>query len=405
MYNNYTVARRRFEYLEKRFHKDEAYFEKYSKQITDYVKKGYTRKLSKEEVKKTSGKTFYLPHHGVIHPNKPGKICVVFDAAAKFNGFSLNDNLITGPDLLNNLIGVILRFRRYPIAIIADIEAMYHQVRLNQEDKDAVRFLWKETLESKSPDHYQMVVHVFAAKDSPCCASFALRKTATDNKEEFSEETVQCVMRDLYMDDFIKSVESEEKASNILASLTTMLQKGGFKLTKFNSNSAYVINNIPPEELARTKVQLDLDDQSIQQTLSVKWNLDSDNFTFSSILKADKQCTKRGILKATSSIFDPLGFLAPYILKAKLLIQELWRQNYEWDQEVGENVHQQWKNWIKELNYFSNIKIPRCFELTKALNTELHIFCDASESAFSAVSYIRVQTGNEIKCNLIMAKS
>ena len=230
--------------LRKKFRKDESYFEMYSKQITDYVDKGYARKLTKEEIKRTTGKTNYLPHHGVIHPNKPGKLRVVFDAAAKFNGFSLNDNLITGPDLLNNLVGVILRFRKFPVVIIGDIEAMYSQVRLNKEDRDAVRFLWEETRGSKSPDHFQMLVHFFGATDSPCCACFALRKTAIDNKEEFPEEIAQCVMRDFYMDDFIKSVESEEEAASILTDLTNMLKKGGFKLTKFNSNSDVVYHQV-----------------------------------------------------------------------------------------------------------------------------------------------------------------
>ena len=207
------------------------------------------------------------------------------------------------------------------------------------------------------------------------------------------------------MDDFIKSVESEEEAASILTDVTNMLKKGGFKLTKFNSNSDVVIGSIPPEELAQSKIQLDLDDQSIQRTLGVKWNLNSDKFTFSSTLSAEIKYTKRGILKITSSIFDPLGFLAPFILTAKLLIQELWRQKYDWDQEVSEQIRKQWKTWIDELSDINTIEIPRCFNLKGASNIQLHIFCDASESAFAAVGYVRVQHEDKITCNLIMAKS
>jgi len=77
--------------------------------IQDYVRLGFARKMSPEEVKRTTAKTWYLPHHDVTNVNKPGKVRVVFDAAARSNGTNLNDNLKTGPDLLNSLVGVLMR--------------------------------------------------------------------------------------------------------------------------------------------------------------------------------------------------------------------------------------------------------------------------------------------------------
>ena len=106
----------------------------------------FARKMSKEEAEKTSKKTSYLPMQPVVNPKKPGKICVVNDAAAEYMGTSLNKSLKTGPDLLSSLVGILMRFRIGQIAITADIEAMFHQVRVSSEDADALRFLWKDDI-------------------------------------------------------------------------------------------------------------------------------------------------------------------------------------------------------------------------------------------------------------------
>ena len=127
---------------------------------------------------------------------------MVFDAAAKSSNESLNSNLYTGPDLLNSLVGVLLRFRRYRIAVVADVEAMFHQVRLRPEDADAVRFLWKNNSESNAaPEHYQILVHIFGATDSPCCASFALKQAVLDQRDKFPANFIAALLRNFYMDD------------------------------------------------------------------------------------------------------------------------------------------------------------------------------------------------------------
>ena len=114
---------------------------KYEDTINTYIKKGYAKKLSKEQACKVSEKTWYLPHYPVFNKNKPDKFLIVFDAAAEYNGNSLNKALLTGSDLLNSLVGVLLRFRNYRVAFSADIEAMYHQVRMNPGDAHALIFL------------------------------------------------------------------------------------------------------------------------------------------------------------------------------------------------------------------------------------------------------------------------
>ena len=132
----------------------------------------------------------------MFHPQKQGKIRVVFDAASLHDGVSLNNQLLQGPDLTNNLLGILLRFRQYPIALVADIEGMFNQVKVPPEDSDALRFLWWEDSDLDRPPEFQMTSHIFAATDSPSCANFCLKRAAEDRKRRRSDEAVSAVKKD-----------------------------------------------------------------------------------------------------------------------------------------------------------------------------------------------------------------
>ena len=125
MPSNHGMAVSRLHYAEKKLKKKPELAEKYQNVINDYVTKGHAQRMTQEVAKVTTSKTWYLPHHAVVNPNKSGKVRVVFDAASKFDGVPLNDKLLTGPDLLNNLVGVLMRFRTGRIGVMADIEQMF----------------------------------------------------------------------------------------------------------------------------------------------------------------------------------------------------------------------------------------------------------------------------------------
>ena len=130
-----------------------------------------------EELNPTGKPLWYLPHYAVFHLYKPDKLRVVFDYAAKFRRTLLNDQLLQGPDLTNNLFGVLNRFRQESIALVSDIEAMFHQVRVDPRDHDARRFLWWPGDDVRhQPVEYRMEVHLFGSTSSPSVASFALRR-------------------------------------------------------------------------------------------------------------------------------------------------------------------------------------------------------------------------------------
>ena len=153
--------------------KDSERAKAYYATVDSYIAKDYARKLSPREIAAKEPKnTWYLPHHAVTNPNKLGKIWVVFHAAASYKGTSLNDQLVTGPDLLNCLVGVTMRFRLHAVAMIADIETMFFQVRVIEKDQSSLRFLWRGENRDRHPDVYQMQAMIFGAKSSPTSANF-----------------------------------------------------------------------------------------------------------------------------------------------------------------------------------------------------------------------------------------
>ena len=158
------------------------------------------------------GKVWYIPHHGVYHPKK-GSLQVVFDGGATYQGTSLNSKLSQGPNLTSSLLGVLTCFRQEPVAFMGDIQAMFYQVKVAEEDRDFLCFLWWPDGDlSKELAGYRVTVHMFGAVSSSSCASYALRKTADDHSCDFSAETVKAVKQNFYVDDCLRSLSSKEAA-------------------------------------------------------------------------------------------------------------------------------------------------------------------------------------------------
>ena len=166
--NNYAQAEKHLIGLKRRLKADERYYADYYSFMSDTISKGYDSKVD-DEFKHEVGRTWYLPHHGIYHPQK-AKVCVVFDCSATFDGHSLNDKLLQGPELTSNLLGVLTRFQQAKYAFMADIKKMFFQVRVRKEDQTFLRFLrWpNEKLEQKA-EEYCMTVHLFSAILSPVC--------------------------------------------------------------------------------------------------------------------------------------------------------------------------------------------------------------------------------------------
>jgi len=396
MPNNRVVAEQRLLNLRRKFKRDPNYQREYTEFLSDVIHKGYAEIVPFAQLNRTDGKVWYIPHHGVYHPKKK-TIRVVFDCGATFRGTSLNSELLQGPNLTNTLIGVLTRFRKEPVALMADIQAMFHQVKVTETDTDFLRFLWWPQGDTDdAPVEYRMTVHLFGAVSSPSIANFALRKTAQDNASNFPPEVTNTIMEHFYVDDCLKSMPTELEAIELISNLTEVCHRGGFHLLKWISNSRAVLDAVPQEDRAKRIKDLDLskDQLPMERALGLQWCVQSDSFKFN-IAISQRALTRRGILSMISSIYDPLGFLAPLTLPAKLLLQELCRQDLGWDITIPNTLSDQWTKWIISLSQLADFKVPRCFKpnpnhFGESVHCQIHHFSDARELGYGTVSYLRM---------------
>ena len=407
--NNIQLAEHRLYCLKCKLMKNEELLKGYCKTIDKYITDGHAQHVGTIDQCTMDSNVWFLPHHCVLNPNKPGKVRVVFDCAAKYRNTSLNQRLLQGPDLVSSLIGVLMRFRIDSIAFMADVEAMFHQVRVKESDKKFLRFLWWPggNLQMK-PEVYCMTVHLFGATSSPSVCTFALKKTAQDFGSEFDSETVSTVLENFYVDDCLKTVTTVEEGIRLAEQLQSLLQKGGFNLTKFVSNKVEILNSLPVKKIMPSAVNIEIESSQSHKALGMNWNVKDDTFSFNVDI-CSSPLTKRSLLSLSSSLYDPLGLIAPVNLIPKLIFQKLCRNEIGWDDDIPEEDKQNINKWVESLKSLGDFHIDRCIkptDLSSNFKCELHHFADASNYAYGVASYLRVYDESGLnKCTLIAGKS
>ncbi len=335
--DSYDVALRRLESTERRLNKQPSLKERYCKAIADYVTDGYVEKLPK----KPSDPGWYLPHHPVISEEKNTKLRIVFDSSAKTDGISLNDMVEKGPCLLNDLTGILLCFQRYEIGIAGDISKMFLRVLLDPDDCKYHRFLWR-TNEDEEPDTYQFNCVIFGNPASPFLASYVIKRIIKDYGAQ-KPEACDALDKDLYMDDLIRSCKATLEAQRTVEDVCEMLDEGELKMRNWISNRPCVLNGIPD----RVKDGLLQLDQSKEKVLGMTWDPHADQIRFFPELE-DISWTKRGVLRQLARIFDPMGLLAAFLVRGKILMQELWRRGRDWDDPLEPDVKASWSTWFSQ---------------------------------------------------------
>ncbi|XP_048759507.2 uncharacterized protein LOC125669103 [Ostrea edulis] len=336
---------------------------------------------------------WYLPIFGIYHPQKPNQLRVVFDSSAKYGGVSLNDILLTGPDLTNSLSGILLRFRGEPVAIMGDIQQMFYCFKVDENNRDFLRFLWYEDNDfNKSLTDYHMCVHVFGNSPSPAIATYGLRKTAEMSKENYGDDVYNFICRDFYVDDGITSLPTPGVAIDLMKRTQSALQTiGNLRLHKIASNSEEVMKAFQPFDLTKDLKDLDLssDTLPVQRSLGLNWDIETDSFMFK-LAKDIKPYTRRGILSTINSVYDPLGFLAPVLIQGKLIQRELTTGNVDWNETLPQSKYEEWETWKTSLHHLEKVTIQRmCLSrsFSDTVDKKLHIFSDAPEKAIAAVAY------------------
>ncbi|XP_075256623.1 uncharacterized protein LOC142349095 [Convolutriloba macropyga] len=259
-------------------------------------------------------------------------------------------------------------------AVSADTEGMFLQVGVPLADQPCLRFLWRE--------------------DPPTCANFALQKTAKDNIRKLPD-AAQAVLDKFYMDDYLDSLETPHEALSRSKKLVELLKLGGFKLTKFISNTPHLLDEIENDDhLCQPKVILVSDEEASSHVLGLKWDHRKDTLVVSRGTKCDasNKVTQRLVRSLVAKVFDPIGLVAPFTVTARLLLKDIWRlSGQNWDNTLPIEMMNRFKVWSSDLPKLCNLTIPRSFFSGAFDQLELHVFEDSSQDVFSSVAFLRAR--------------
>ncbi|XP_074661993.1 uncharacterized protein LOC141914638 [Tubulanus polymorphus] len=336
----------------------------------------------------------YLPHRGVKKDSTTTPLRIVFDCSCRVGSEpSLNDCLETGPPLLNDLVSILLRFRLYSTGISTDIEKAFLQIRLHEHDRKYTKFLWLTDPNDPESDFkvLQFKSILFGAVSSP----FVLNATVKSHLANYDCETAGKLAENIYVDNIVTGVTSEDKAINFYAQSNEIMNSAGLALRAWATNCQRLRNLASSDGVAESK--------PIANVLGIRWDTHNDTLSIKVDDGTSDLVTKREVVSAASKLYDPLGFLAPVQVRAKMYIQELWKLNLGWDDPVqDESMREKWFSIRNDLSRASEIVLSRKYlSQPQTQNYEIHVFADSSKAAFGAVVYLR----NQHDTSFVMSKT
>lgn len=402
---SYDVALRRMLSLERRFQSDAKLKEEYGKFMNEYFTLGHMEIAQHNTIPDEQG--YYLPHHAVRNESSTStKLRVVFDASAKTStNISLNDVLLKGPSIQEDLVSVMTRFRTHKYVFTADIKKMYRQIWVSEDQRDFQRILWRED-PSQPLNVYRLKTVTYGVVTASYLATACLKKLSDEESSKFPE-ACQALSRDFYVDDFLGGAMSKHAALKLRDDLITILKSAGLELCKWSSNDPDLLIGV--EAAPGTKNELDLHYVgNVTKILGLYWNKEIDAYQYKVVMYNKKtRPTKRVILSEIASIFDPLGLISPVIICFKILMQKLWQVQVDWDATLPAEIEGEWCKGRANLIHLNSLKIPRLLIGNGDIaDIQLHGFADASLAAYGACLYLRVKHYNgDVTTNLICSKS
>ncbi|XP_037299013.1 uncharacterized protein LOC119190698 [Manduca sexta] len=390
---SYNAALRRLRQIEHKMDASPEFAREYTAQVNNLIEKGYAVRCDGSE--SSSPVCWYLPHFAVQNPNKPGKQRLVFDAAATSHGVSLNDHLLEGPDMLMSLPGIMFRFRESAVAVTADIQEMFLRIKIRAEDQSAQQFLWRGNDRTNPPQRFKMTSMIFGAASSPFMAHFVRNHNANDACAAVSQSSGGHHQISLYgrLGGQLRYTRRSARSHRGKRRRCTRRRDS---LCAVGTRTTRCACDVPPQSCARISPR-NWGEHQHSKILGLRWDPERDELGFSNEPSPERSKTRkcarppREALSTVMSIYDPLGLLSVYTIRAKIILQNLWRLKMSWDERVPEEDGKLFATWLSQLSAIGQLRIPRHYGPTShERRIELHVMCDASEQAYAAVAYWRM---------------
>ena len=375
----------------------------YDAVIRDQVEAGVVEKAPSEVV----GKEFYLPHQAVVRENaETTKTRIVYDASAREreNTPSLNDCLLTGPPLQNQLWSVLIRNRFHPVAVAGDLQKAFLQVRVREAERDVLRFHWIKDLHSTEIEVLRFTRVVFGLAPSPFLLNGVIQQHLETLESRYPESVAE-VRKSLYVDDLISGAPTTLEAKELKRDAIEIFDDAKFRLHKWHSNVFELESDSVESEPTFAKQQLEGNSTcSDSKLLGLPWDKVNDRLrvefpTIPAVL------TKRGVLAYLAKVYDPLGLVSPVLLEGKLIYRDICDARMRWDAPISDTLLERWEKWEQALPHIISFarSIPVYREPLREV--KLHSFGDASKQGVCAAVYAVVKQDSGVIQGLVAARS
>ena len=397
--DNRKVAIKRLESMTERLVRMEKYHE-YDTVLAEWLADGLIETVDDSVESRIC---HYLPHRAVFKPESlTTPVRSVFDASCKVGRSpSLNDLLEKGPNLLEAVPAILLRFREYQIGMSADIRKAFQMIEVDEKDRDCLRFFWWKDLDKRILQVFRHKRVVFGVN----CSPFLLTAVIELHLKSVCEQqaaVAQKLLMSFYVDNCVTSVSTVSECQQFEQQATEIMLDAGMDLRNWEFSSTNRVSN-------DNQVRDDTSPTEVTKILGLIWNKTDDTLSCDiPELPVSDQVTKRDILSYVSQMFDPIGFLSPVMVQPKLILQSAWLVKQGWDEEVAQDDIHKFKKWQAELQCLQDVNIARHIggSNDNVTSSELHTFCDASQDAYAAVVFLRsVTSERHVSVQLLMAKS
>ncbi|XP_064470119.1 uncharacterized protein LOC135384865 [Ornithodoros turicata] len=411
LHDNKAVATSRLSRLVNRLVGNRQLLHEYDRNIREYLVQGHAEAVP-AVYPKTADRTYYMPHREVLRPDSTStKMRIVFDASSHFDkDTSLNGHLEKGPKVQQDLLDILLRFRTHPIGIVADIGKAFLQISVHEEDRDALRFLWFEEVPSRMDSQGARMVEwrMTRVPFGTTASRFLLTATLHHHFLTIDGE-LRCAANTLstsfYVDDLLTGAATFESALKLYEDSNVIMDRAMMCPRKWSSNSCELHEIFSTDKRGAANEK----DRLTTKVLGIIWNTKDDQLACSldGVISslAHSPGSKRNVLQTSARIYDPLGLLNPFTVRAKMLFQSLWVEQMGWDEEMPLDKQRLWQDWCEEVPELINVTADRCLLPCGAEDLQVHIFCDASPKCHGAVAYLRTEKSGSLTSTLIFSKS